>query len=82
MCAAALEQHCQQPTIPRFAERLWQIFRRLVMAPWSSNVIRLAARPDQVMQATEIAVAESLAASLRPEAVTVRLDHDETLVPY
>ena len=32
--------------------------------------------------ATDDAVAELLANSLRPDTVTIRLDHDETLVPY
>ena len=52
------------------------------MASWSSSGVRLAARADPIRQATEAAVVDFLAASLRPDTVAMKLDHDETLVPY
>ena len=80
--AAPLEQRCQQLTIWGFAKRLCQFFHRLVHGALEQLRYSPGSQADHIMQATEVAVAESLAAILRPDAVAVRLDHDETLVPY
>ena len=58
------------------------VFRRLVHGILEQFRCSLGCPADQIMQATEAAGAEFLAASLQPDAVTMTLDHDETLVPY
>ena len=58
------------------------VFRRRVHGILEQFRCSLGCPANQIMQATEAAGAEFLAASLQPDAVTMTLDHDETLVPY
>ena len=80
--AAPLEQRCQQPTMPSFAKRLCQFFRRLVHGILEQFRCSFGSQADPIRQATEAAVVDFLAARVRPDTVATKLDHDETLVPY
>ena len=80
--AAVMGQRCQQLTMSGLAKRLWQIFRRLVHGTLEQLRCSPGCPTAQIMQAKEDTVSESLAASLRPDIVTMKLDHDETPVPY
>ena len=82
LCAVPLEQRCQQPTMPSFAKRLCQFFRRLVHGILEQFRCSFGSQADPIRQATEAAVVDFLAARVRPDTVAMKLDHDETLVPY
>ena len=77
-----MEQFYQQQTMPGFVERLWHLFCRLIHGTLEQCQCSLGSQADQIMQTTDTMDTGFLAASLRPNAVTMRLDPDETLVPY
>ena len=57
-------------------------FLPLVHGTLEQRRCSLGSQADKIMQTTDTMDTEFLAASLRPDAVTMRLDPDETLVPY
>ena len=71
---------CQQLTTLSFAEQLWQFFRSLVHGTVEQFRSSLGSQADQIMQAIDAVIAEFFVVSLQLDAVTMRLEHDDSLV--
>ena len=63
-----------------FAERLWQFFRFLVHGTLKHFRSSLASQADPTMQATDAVIAEFSITSLQLDAITMSLEHDDSLV--
>ena len=78
--AAVRSDICQQLTTLSFAEQLWQFFRSLVHGTVEQFRSSLGSQADQIMQAIDAVIAEFFVVSLQLDAVTMRLEHDDSLV--
>ena len=78
--AAVRSDICQQLTMLSFAEQLWQFFRSLVHGTLEQFRSSLGSQADQIMQAIDAVIAEFFVVSLQLDAVTMRLEHDDSLV--